>query len=82
MTDKERDRRRKIKELNERLDRPSCANCGKPLSIFRFFDSSFVVEKGRTWGYRGENVFCTATCGYFFGLAAYRAKFRLQSARQ
>jgi len=69
----ERQRRTKIiREYVAEHGRPTCSECGEPLPVYRFFKE----ERRDFFGYCGNGVFCTATCGFRFGLAAHDAGFR------
>lgn len=47
-----------------------CKYCRKPLPLYRFADQDWAKEKGKVWGYRGNNYFCTLRCGFKYAILA------------
>jgi hypothetical protein len=68
-------RRSRIAKLNASADRPNCRHCKKPMRVFSCFDSPWAIERGLLWGLYGDGIFCSASCGYAFGLLAIKAGF-------
>ena len=53
--------------------RPTCHNCGEPLSQYRFFGHKDIdPDKKRRWGYEGNGIFCTLRCGFNWALSKLR----------
>lgn len=70
-----------------RKDVPSCVVCGKRMqAMFSRFEATYTDEKGKEvttlvrsaepigWGYNGNGVLCSQTCGYELGLKLYESE--------
>ena len=62
----------------EKKERPVCMYCGKPLRRYARYDAVTAAgyRPASEYGYRGNGIFCTLTCGYHYGRAMAKVALR------